>query len=84
MSYVTDFLLFNFFVVSSESTTGNIKKIFPVIATALLTPITLYLILMTIQRNHIMVWTVFSPKIFYEFFQCNLFYVIFLIVNCFI
>lgn len=84
MVVLTDFFLTFFPVVFSESTTGSIKKIFPVIATTLLMPITLYLILMTIQRNHIMVWTVFSPKIFYEFFQCNLFYVIFLIVNCFI
>lgn len=40
----------------------------------------LYLVVMVIFRNHIFVWTVFSPKLFYEFYQMILMFTI-LIVN---
>lgn len=42
-------------------------------------PLASYIVIVTFFRNHIFVWTVFSPKIIYEIFFMFVFYLIILI-----
>lgn len=45
-------------------------------------PLTFYIIVVAVMRNHIFVWTVFSPKIIYDCFYTVMVIVQFLVINC--
>ncbi|XP_065074141.1 GPI ethanolamine phosphate transferase 2 [Ochlerotatus camptorhynchus] len=47
----------------------------------LMAPLTFYLIIVTLMRNHIFVWTVFSPKIIYDCFYTVLVLIQIIVLN---
>ena len=47
----------------SSQYTINVLKVLLLLRTL---PVAFYVIIVTLQRNHLFVWTVFSPKLLYE------------------
>lgn len=46
-----------------------------------LLPLAVYTVVVTIQRYHLFVWTVFSPKLLYEAMYCAVMYVVMFCMN---
>lgn len=56
-----------------------IGRVIYITATTAVFPLAIYIFVMTLMRSHIFIWTVFSPKILYEFFNTYLYFTILLI-----
>ncbi|XP_062544378.1 GPI ethanolamine phosphate transferase 2 isoform X2 [Armigeres subalbatus] len=62
---------------------GTIVKqsLLKLLGLVLMVPLTFYTIVVALMRNHIFVWTVFSPKIIYDCFYTLLVFIQFLIIS---
>lgn len=58
---------------SSQQTTA--KRILPLVLFLVTFPFTLYVFIILFMRHHIFIWTVFSPKLLYEFYYLSLMFV---------
>lgn len=53
-----------------------------VLGLLIMVPLTFYLLVVALMRNHIFVWTVFSPKIIYDCFYTVMFFIQFIVISC--
>lgn len=75
--------IFEQFCSTDQLTTEQFTKLHATISVNLLRvqsvllglPLTIYLVVATLFRNHLFVWTVFSPKLIYELYSFALFVV---------
>lgn len=69
---------------SERKYTTNIPNILLILSVLIALPFTVYCIVVILFRNHLFVWTVFSPKLLYEVFHLILMSVLFCWTDAFL
>lgn len=81
LSFIT-FIHNNTYDNSEQSLqSANAKYVLPLVVLLIAFPFTLYVFVMLLMRQHIFIWSVFSPKLLYEFYYLCLMYLMWSIVR---
>lgn len=80
LSFIT-FIHNSYNCSESSSQRTNAKHILPLILFLVAFPFTLYVFIVLCMRHHIFIWSVFSPKLMYEFYYLGLMFVMWCFVR---